>query len=47
MAHLHPIHDEESYTRMTSLMKFLLDAACDDEEHPLSGMFGLVGDLYI
>ena len=47
MAHLHPIHDEESYTRMTSLMKFLLAAAGDDEDRPLSGLLDLVGDLYI
>ena len=39
----------QSYTRMTNLMKFLLVAAGDDEEddHPLSGLLDLVGDLYI
>jgi len=47
MAHLHPIHDEESYTRMTNLMKFLLAAAGDDEDHQLSGLLDLVGDFYI
>jgi HTH-type transcriptional regulator/antitoxin HigA len=47
MAHLHPIHDEEIYTHMTNLMKFLLVAVGDDEDHPLSGQLDLVGDLYI
>ena len=45
MAHLRPIHDEESYTRMTDLMNSLLDAVGDDEDHPLSGLLDLVGDL--
>ncbi len=47
MAHLRPIHDEENYDRMTNLMHFLLDATGDDEDHPLSGLLDLVGDLYI
>ncbi|ADL55019.1 transcriptional regulator, XRE family [Gallionella capsiferriformans ES-2] len=37
----------QSYTRMTNLMKFLLAAAGDDEDLPLSGQLDLVGDLYI
>lgn len=37
----------QSYTRMTNLMKFLLATAGDDEDHPLSGLLDLVGDLYI
>ncbi|MDD4930050.1 MAG: hypothetical protein PHP85_12355 [Gallionella sp.] len=37
----------QSYTRMTNLMKFLLVADGDDEDHPLSGLLDLVGDLYI
>ena len=36
----------QSYTRMTNLMKFLLVAVGDDEDHPLSGQLDLVGDLY-
>jgi HTH-type transcriptional regulator/antitoxin HigA len=45
MAHLRPIHDEEGYDRMVVLMNALLDAAGDDEDHPLSGLLDLVGDL--
>lgn len=45
MAHLRPIHDEEGYDRMVILMNALLDEAGDDEDHPLSGLLDLVGDL--
>ncbi len=45
MAHLRPIHDEESYDRMMALMNSLLDATGDDEDHPLSGLLDLVGDM--
>ncbi len=45
MAHLRPIHNEADYERMLSMMNFLLDAAGDDEDHPLSGLLDLVGDL--
>ena len=45
MAHLRPIHNEASYKRMTALMNSLLDAAGDDEDHPLSGLLNLLGDM--
>ncbi len=45
MAHLRPIHDEENYDRMTKLMNSLLDATGVDEDHSLSGLLDLVGDL--
>ncbi len=45
MAHLRPIHDEESYDRMVAFMNSLLDATGDDEDHPLSGLLDLVGDM--
>jgi HTH-type transcriptional regulator/antitoxin HigA len=45
MAHLRPIHDEASYDQMVALMNSLLDAVGDDEEHALSGLLELVGDL--
>jgi len=45
MAHLRPIHDEKSYIRMTALMNSLLAAAGDDEDHPLSTLLDLVGDM--
>lgn len=45
MAHLRPIHDEESYDHMVDLMSFLLDEAGDDADHPLSGLLDLVGDM--
>ena len=45
MAHLRPIHDEEDYSRMVALMNSLLDVAGDDEDHPLSGLLDLVGEI--
>lgn len=45
MAHLRPIHDEKSYDRMVALMNSLLDTTGDDEDHPLSGLLDLVGDM--
>jgi HTH-type transcriptional regulator / antitoxin HigA len=45
MAQLRPIHDAKSYARMTTLMNKLLDAAGDDEEHPLSSLLDLVSDM--
>ncbi|MDP2784772.1 MAG: helix-turn-helix domain-containing protein [Sulfurimicrobium sp.] len=45
MAHLRPIHDEDSYDRMVALMNSLLDTTGEDEDHPLSGLLDLVGDL--
>ena len=45
MAHLRPIHNEEEYDRTVSLMNALLDVAGDDDDHPLSGLLELAGDL--
>ena len=45
VAHLRPIHSDKEYDRMVALMNFLLDAAGDDEDHPLSGLLDLAGDL--
>ncbi|MDP2830371.1 MAG: helix-turn-helix domain-containing protein [Sulfuricellaceae bacterium] len=45
MAHLHPIRDEVEYDRMLALMNSLLGTAGDDEDHPLSSLLDLVGDL--
>jgi len=44
-AHLRPIHDKKSYERMLALMNSLLVVAGDDEDHPLSGLLDLVGDM--
>lgn len=44
-AHLRPVYDEKSYDRMVALMNTLLDAAGDDEDHPLSGLLELVGEM--
>ena len=45
MAHLRPIHDEKNYGRMVDLMNILLDTTGGDEDHPLSGLLDLVGDI--
>ena len=45
VVHLHTIHSEKEYDRMVLLMNSLLDATGDDEDHPLSGLLDLVGDL--
>lgn len=45
MTHLRPIQDEAAYDRMVVLMKSLLDVTGDDEDHLLSGLLDLVGDL--
>ncbi len=45
IAHLRPIHNHTEYQRMVVLMNTLLDAAGDDENHPLSGLLDLVSDL--
>lgn len=45
IVHLHPIANEKEYTRMVLLMNFLLDAVGDDEDHPLSDLLNLIGDL--
>lgn len=45
MVHLRSIHDEAGYDRMVTLMNSLLDVIGDDEDHALSGLLGLVGDI--
>ena len=45
MAHLRPIHSEDEYDRMVSLMNTLLDVVGDDESHPMVGLLDLVSDL--
>ena len=45
MAHLRPIHSEAEYDRMVGLMNQLLDVAGDDDDHPLSGLLELAGEL--
>lgn len=45
MTHLRPAHDEAAYERMLVLMSSLLDEVGDDEDHALSGLLELVGDI--
>ncbi len=45
LLHLRPIHDEASYAQMTALLDMLLDVTGDDEDHALTGLLELVGDL--
>lgn len=45
MVHLRPIHDEVSYDQMVALMNSLLDVVGDDEDHELSGLLELLGDV--
>ena len=45
MVHLRPIHDDASYDQMVALMNSLLDVVGDDEDHALSGLLELVGDI--
>lgn len=45
MAHLRPIHDEAGYDQMVVLMNSLLDVVGDKEDHALSGLLELVGDV--
>lgn len=45
MVHLHPIANEKEYKRMVALMNSFLDVVGDDEEHPLSDLLDLIGDL--
>lgn len=45
IAHLRSIHDEADYDRMVSFMNSLLEVTGDDEDHPLSSLLDLVGDL--
>jgi HTH-type transcriptional regulator/antitoxin HigA len=45
MVHLRPIHDEAGYDQMVALMNSLLDVVGEDEDHALSGLLALVGDV--
>lgn len=45
IAHLRPIRTEEEYDRTVSLMNHLLDMVGDQEDHALSGLLDLVGEL--
>ncbi len=45
IAHLRPIRTEEEYDRKVSLMNTLLDMVGDQEDHALSGLLDLVGEL--
>jgi HTH-type transcriptional regulator / antitoxin HigA len=45
VAHLRPIRNEADYDRMVTLMNALLDVAGDDENHPLSSLLELAGEL--
>jgi HTH-type transcriptional regulator / antitoxin HigA len=45
LIHLRPINDEAGYKQMTLLMNSLLDVVGDNEDHPLSGLLELVGDM--
>ena len=45
VAHLRPIRTEEEYDRTVSLMNLLLDIVGDRENHTLSGLLDLVGEL--
>lgn len=44
-AHLRPIHDEAGYEQMLALMNSLLDVVSDDEDHALSSLLELLGDV--
>jgi len=45
MVHLRPIHDEAGYDQMVALMNSLLEVVGDDEDHELSGLLELLGDV--
>ena len=45
VAHLRSIHNEMQYDHMVKLMNSLLDVTGDDEDHPLSSLLELAGDL--
>lgn len=45
VVHLRPIHDEAGYDQMVALMNSLLGVVGDDEDHALSGLLELVGDV--
>lgn len=45
MVPLRPIHDEARYDQTVALMNSLLDVVGDNEDHALSGLLELVGDV--
>lgn len=45
IAHLRPIRSEQEYERTVSLMNYLLGIVGDQEDHALSGLLDLVGEL--
>jgi HTH-type transcriptional regulator / antitoxin HigA len=45
MMHLRPIHDDAGYDQMVALMDSLLDVVGENENHKLSGLLELVGDM--
>ena len=45
VAHLRPIRGEAEYDRTVALINRLLDVVGDDEDHALSGLLDLVGEL--
>lgn len=45
MVHLRPIRNEAAYDQMVALMHSLLDVVGDDEDHALSGLLELIGDV--
>lgn len=45
LVQLRPIHDEAGYDQLVILMNSLLDAVGEDEDHALSGLLELVGDI--
>lgn len=45
MVRLRPIRSAEEYDRTVALMNFLLDVVGDREDHALSGLLDLIGEL--
>ncbi len=45
LAHLRPIRTKKDYDRTVRLMNNLLDVVGDTEDHPLSGLLDLVGEI--
>ncbi len=45
LAHLRPIRTKRDYDRTVHLMNSLLDVVGDAEDHPLSGLLDLVGEI--
>ena len=41
----HREYDEAEYDRMVALMNLLLEVAGEDEDHPLSGLLEMAGEL--